>query len=81
MAMALCPRQSPLLPRASQGVYGSEQHRSPASVAVAVPPPLLLVCCHLQVYNKPLPGIGWQNNSLFSFWNTPFDRKWPTSVL
>ena len=26
------------------------------------------------VYNKPLPGIGWQNNSLFSFWGSPFSR-------
>ena len=26
------------------------------------------------VYNKPLPGIGWKNNSLFSFWGSPFSR-------
>ncbi len=21
-----------------------------------------------------MPGIGWKNNSLFSFWSSPFDR-------
>jgi len=26
------------------------------------------------VYNKPLPGLGWRNNSLFSFWRSPFAR-------
>jgi hypothetical protein len=26
------------------------------------------------VYNKPMPGIGWKNNSLFSFWNDPLSR-------
>eukprot|EP01062_Namystynia_karyoxenos_P011319 TRINITY_DN14045_c0_g1_i2.p1 TRINITY_DN14045_c0_g1~~TRINITY_DN14045_c0_g1_i2.p1 ORF type:complete len:875 (+),score=181.70 TRINITY_DN14045_c0_g1_i2:105-2627(+) len=26
------------------------------------------------VYNKPLPGLGWQNNSLFSYWGSPFSR-------
>ena len=26
------------------------------------------------VYNKPMPGLGWQNNSLFSFWGSPFSR-------
>eukprot|EP00928_Gymnodinium_smaydae_P026730 TRINITY_DN20901_c0_g1_i1.p1 TRINITY_DN20901_c0_g1~~TRINITY_DN20901_c0_g1_i1.p1 ORF type:complete len:912 (+),score=66.56 TRINITY_DN20901_c0_g1_i1:74-2809(+) len=26
------------------------------------------------VYNKPLPGIGWKNNSVFSFWRSPFSR-------
>ena len=26
------------------------------------------------VYNKPLPGLGWNNNSLFSFWGSPFSR-------
>ena len=31
------------------------------------------------VYNTPLPGLGWSNNSLFSFWGSPFDR--PAGVL
>jgi hypothetical protein len=26
------------------------------------------------VYNKPMPGLGWDNNSLFSFWHDPFAR-------
>ncbi len=26
------------------------------------------------VYNKPMPGIGWKNNSLFSFWGDPLSR-------
>jgi hypothetical protein len=26
------------------------------------------------VYNKPMPSLGWANNSLFSFWNSVFDR-------
>ena len=26
------------------------------------------------VYNKPMPGIGWKNNSLFSFWADPLSR-------
>ena len=26
------------------------------------------------VYNKPLNGIGWKNNSLFSFWADPLSR-------
>ena len=26
------------------------------------------------VYNKPMPGKGWANNSLFSFWGSPFSR-------
>jgi len=26
------------------------------------------------VYNKPMPGVGWENNSLFSFWGSPFGR-------
>lgn len=26
------------------------------------------------VYNQPLPGVGWNNNSVFSFWGSPFDR-------
>jgi hypothetical protein len=26
------------------------------------------------VYNKPMPGLGWSNNSLFSFWGSPFAR-------
>ena len=26
------------------------------------------------VYNKPLPGIGWSNTSVFSFWDSPFSR-------
>jgi len=26
------------------------------------------------VYNKPMPGLGWKNNSLFSFWGSPFSR-------
>jgi len=26
------------------------------------------------VYNVPLPGIGWPNISVFSFWSSPFDR-------
>jgi hypothetical protein len=28
--------------------------------------------------HKPLPGLGWGNNSLFSFWGSPFSR--PASV-
>jgi hypothetical protein len=31
------------------------------------------------VYDAPLPGIGWRNNSLFSFWGSPFSR--PAGVL
>jgi hypothetical protein len=26
------------------------------------------------VYNRPMPGLGWANSSLFSFWGSPFDR-------
>ena len=26
------------------------------------------------VYNKPLPGVGWSNTSVFSFWASPFSR-------
>eukprot|EP01065_Artemidia_motanka_P001869 TRINITY_DN10870_c0_g4_i2.p1 TRINITY_DN10870_c0_g4~~TRINITY_DN10870_c0_g4_i2.p1 ORF type:complete len:847 (+),score=296.66 TRINITY_DN10870_c0_g4_i2:46-2541(+) len=26
------------------------------------------------VYSKPMPGLGWKNNSLFSFWASPFQR-------
>eukprot|EP01048_Picozoa_sp_COSAG05_P010672 COSAG05_NODE_954_length_6442_cov_451.572915_10_plen_170_part_00 len=25
-------------------------------------------------YTKPMPGLGWSNNSLFSFWGSPFSR-------
>ena len=25
-------------------------------------------------YNKPMPSLGWKNNSLFSFWGSPFSR-------
>ena len=25
-------------------------------------------------YNKPMPSLGWRNNSLFSFWGSPFSR-------
>jgi hypothetical protein len=31
------------------------------------------------VYNMPLPGVGWSNTSVFSFWGSPFDR--PAGVL
>jgi hypothetical protein len=31
------------------------------------------------VYNVPLPGVGWSNTSVFSFWGSPFDR--PSGVL
>ena len=31
------------------------------------------------VYNAPLPGVGWSNTSVFSFWASPFDR--PAGVL
>lgn len=31
------------------------------------------------VYNKPLPGVGWSNTSVFSFWSSPFDR--PAGVV
>jgi hypothetical protein len=31
------------------------------------------------VYNTPLPGVGWSNSSVFSFWGSPFDR--PAGVL
>lgn len=27
------------------------------------------------VYNQPLPGVGWSNNSHFSFWGSLFDRS------
>jgi hypothetical protein len=27
------------------------------------------------VYNKPLPGLGWNNNSIPSFWGSLFDRS------
>lgn len=26
------------------------------------------------VYNQPLPGVGWSNNSVYSFWGSPFSR-------
>lgn len=26
------------------------------------------------VYNVPLPGVGWSNTSVFSFWGSPFSR-------
>ena len=26
------------------------------------------------VYNKPMPDLGWKNNSLFSFWNDPLSH-------
>ena len=29
--------------------------------------------CH-PVYRSPLPGIGWQNTSYFTFWGSLFDR-------
>lgn len=31
------------------------------------------------VYNTPLPGLGWSNTSLFSFWGSPFER--PAGVV
>jgi hypothetical protein len=31
------------------------------------------------VYNKPLPGVGWGNTSVFSFWASPFSR--PAGVV
>lgn len=42
--------------------YGSFQY------TIFPPPP------NHPVYNTPLPGMGWPNSSLFSFWGSPFDR-------
>ena len=30
--------------------------------------------CPVQLVVNRMPGLGWQNNSLFSFWGSPFSR-------
>lgn len=53
---------APLSPTTGSGSWGSFKYQ------IYDPP------AGHPVYNKPMPGWDWKNNSLFSFWHDPFSR-------
>jgi len=56
--------------RGSSPTFGCPQcHNSDSFHYTIYPPP-----ADHPVYTSPLPGIGWGNTSVFSFWGSPFDR-------
>ena len=61
--------------RADSPTWGCPQCGSYSSFQYTVYPPP----DDHPVYNQPLPGLGWSNTSLFSFWGSPFSR--PAGVL
>ena len=61
--------------RAGSPTMGCSQcdHNSNFQYNIFPPPP------DHPVYNKPLPGVGWSNTSIFDFWSSLFSR--PANVL